>query len=232
MSVGAHVPSVVEHAGVDVPTVHEWHWPPAWPQLALVWLAYAVHACVVGLQHPLAQFADVQMGTQAPLPSHTLFVPHDVPAPTLLTFAQTGAPVPHWVVPLWHLLPFGLHVVPVLHATQPPAPLHTLPVPHPWPAPTFERFVHVDAPVAHDVVPVLQRLPGGKHWLPAVHETQPPSPSHTRLVPHWSPGPAGVPKSWHVRPPSAQIAEPLWQGSAGGAHDASLVHAAHVPLLQ
>lgn len=30
-SVGAQVPSVVEHAGVDVPTAHEWHWLSARP---------------------------------------------------------------------------------------------------------------------------------------------------------------------------------------------------------
>jgi len=131
MSAGAHVPSVVEHAGVDVPTVHEWHCPPAWPHLALVWLAYAVHACVVASQHPLGQFADVQIGTHAPLPSHTLFAAHGAPGPTFERFAQTGAPVPHWVVPVWHLLPVGLHAVPVLHATQDPFPSHTLPEPHP-----------------------------------------------------------------------------------------------------
>jgi hypothetical protein len=95
---------------------------------------------------------------------------HVVPAGAWPVCWQTGDPVVHEIVPVRHGLLFGLHAAPVAHAVHCP-PLHTMFVPHGVPSDTLPVALHTDAPVEHDVDPVLHALLGGVHETPAVHET-------------------------------------------------------------
>lgn len=133
------------------------------------------------------------------------------------------------MTPVRHWLLLGLQAEPVAHETQLP-PLHTWLVPHGVPSPTLVRPAQVEAPVAHEVVPVLQRLPLGLHEAPDVQATHWP-PEHTWLVPHVVPSLAALFVSAHTMPPSAHDAVPEWQGLAG-VHGAPFVHGAQVAPLQ
>jgi hypothetical protein len=64
---------------------------------------------------------------------------------------QPGPDV-HVTAPVRHALLFGTQDVPGAHATQLP-PLHTMPEPHVVPSLAGAVLVHVDVPVAHEVVP-------------------------------------------------------------------------------
>jgi hypothetical protein len=54
-------------------------------------------------------------GEHVPL-SQTMFVPHEVPFWTLPVLLHFGMPLEQSVVPVWHVLPFGLHAWPEVHA--------------------------------------------------------------------------------------------------------------------
>jgi hypothetical protein len=128
-------------------------------------------------------------GTHAPEPSHTLFVPQEVPAGFGAPSTHVCAPVLHDVTP-YRQAAFGLvvHDCPAVHDTQLPEPSHTLLVPQLVPAATFVvESTHTSAPVLHDVVPTLHGLGFELHVNPAVHATQLPEPLHTRLVPQLVP---------------------------------------------
>lgn len=71
---------------------------------------------------------------------------------------HTATPVAHEYCPLWQGF-VGGHA-PVAHATQLP-PLQTIPLPQGVPLLTLTTDVQTELPVAHDVVPILQRLPPG-----------------------------------------------------------------------
>lgn len=111
-------------------------------------------------------------------------------------------------------------------------PLHTMLSPHGVPSATFVGLGHVDAPVAHDVVPDWHGLPPGEQAAFAMHEAQVPLPSHTMLVPQAVPAVALFPVSVHEKPPSSHTAVPVWHGLPIGAHGALGVQAPHAPLLQ
>jgi hypothetical protein len=142
---------------------------------------------------------------QAP-PLQTRLAPHDVPsASDVLESLHTGVPVAQLNVPVWHVL-LGVHALPLLHVTQAPA-LHTMPVPHDVPAALLPLSMQTDAPVAHDVVPVLQELVGWQA-TPAAHETHCPV-LQTRLVPHPVPSASDVLASVHVGAPVPHASVPL-----------------------
>jgi hypothetical protein len=109
--------------------------------------------------------------------------------------------------------PAGVHGVPAVQALHAPL-LQTMFVPHAVPFdPGIIVSVHVDAPVAHDVVP-------RSHWLvgvqdaPAVQAVHVP-PLQTMLVPQAVPFCAGPSVSVHVGVPVEHEVVPVWHGSAG-----------------
>jgi hypothetical protein len=130
---------------------------------------------LVGLQPTLAVQEE-----QLPL-SQTRFVPHEVPLPTFVTLTHVDVPVAHDVVPIVQFV--GLQPTLAVQEAQVP-PLQTMLVPHDVPLPTFATFVHIDVPVAHDVVPAVQLE--GLQVTPAVQGEQLPL-LHTWLVPHGVP---------------------------------------------
>jgi hypothetical protein len=100
---------------------------------------------------------------------------------------QVAQSVPAALQPFVHCMvaaahaPFALHTAAWL--STPPA--HDCPAPHSVPMPLLPVSTHTDAPVMHDVAPVLHVLVGWQAW-PAVQETQLPV-LHTRFVPHGVP---------------------------------------------
>src|SRR5260221_41973 len=71
---------------------------------------------------------------------------------------QVCAPVTQEVTPFLQTLGFEVQEPPAVQATQVPAPLQTMFVPQPVPAALLPASTQVWAPVAQDVVPVLQAL--------------------------------------------------------------------------
>ena len=91
---------------------------------------------------------------QNPLPSHTWFDPHDVPADTLpgpSTHAE--APLAHEMMPLLHGDGLPLQPLPAVHDTQMPALLQTMLVPQLVPFGMFSDSTQTGAPVLQVVVP-------------------------------------------------------------------------------
>jgi hypothetical protein len=68
------------------------------------------------------EFAGSEPLHAAQLPPQQMPVPpeHDVPSPSDPVDMHTGWPVVHDVVPVWHVLPPGLHAALVVQATQLP----------------------------------------------------------------------------------------------------------------
>ena len=78
---------------------------------------------------------------------------------------QTGSPVPHTVVAVWHrfIEPLGVQLDPCEHGEHVPVGVQTCPVPHVVPAGTVVAgliAVHVGAPPLQTSMPLLQ-VPGG-----------------------------------------------------------------------
>jgi hypothetical protein len=101
------------------------------------------------------EFAGSEPLHAAQLPPQQMPVPfaHDVPSPTDPVELHTGWPVEHDVVPVWHVLPPGLHAAFVVQATQLPW-LQTMFVPHDVPFATFIVLPHTGMPVEQEIVPV------------------------------------------------------------------------------
>jgi hypothetical protein len=97
--------------------------------------------------------------TQVPLPLHTMFEPHAVPAPMLSPSPQPGD-VPHVTMPSLHTPP-GLPVQTVPAAQVVHAPfLQTLSTPHEIPSVTLTSSAHCGAPVLQSIAPFLHAPPG------------------------------------------------------------------------
>ncbi len=165
---------------------------------------------------------------QTPL-LHTRFVPHDAPSMSeVFESVHTGVPVAQLNVPLWQVL-VGVHAPPLLHVAQTPA-LQTIPVPHDVPADLFPLSTQTEAPVEHDVVPVLHGLVGWQATL-AVQDTHCPV-LQTRLVPHEAPSISDVLASTQVGAPVPHASVPLWHGLALGVHGAPAEQATQLPPEQ
>jgi hypothetical protein len=121
----------------------------------------------------------------------------------------------------------GTHDVPATQLTQLPA-MHTRLVPHVVPFGRLPVSAHTDAPVAHDVAPVLHGLPGWQ-LAPAAHDTQLPA-LQTRSVPQVVPLARLPPTSEHEIAGEHTVI-PVWQGF-DGVHDSPAVHDTHEPPLQ
>jgi hypothetical protein len=111
--------------------------------------------------------------TQLPLPSHTMFVPQEVPAGFGVPSMHVCAPVLHDVTPYRQAAPgLVVHDTPSVQDTQLPEPLHTMLVPQLVPAGLFASSTHVVLPVLQLVTPVLQTLGLVVQACPAVHMPQ------------------------------------------------------------
>jgi hypothetical protein len=159
-------------------------------------------------------------------------VPHVVPSVRFVAVsAQMGVPVVQVIAPALHALGFVLHACPCVHEMHVPVPLHTMFVPHTTPPPSFPGpSTQVWPPLAHDVTPSLQGFGFVPQELPAVHETQPPLPLHTLLVPHDVPGAALPEPSTHVGPPLAHDVTPALHTFGLPVHEPLALHATQPPL--
>jgi hypothetical protein len=160
-----------------------------------------------GSTHALPQYP--QLASSVFTLTHT---PEQLVYPT--SHAHAHAPAVHAQCALTGSVPLQL-----LHAP----PQHTAGDPHEVPSPRLPVGEHVDAPVAHEVVPLWQA--DGLHETPAVHATHEP-PLHTMFVPHEVPS-ATLPVALHVGVPVEQSVCPFWQGLPAGLHGWFAVHAPH-----
>src|SRR5689334_15452404 len=101
-------------------------------------------------------------------------------------------------------------------------------VPHPVPPGLLPPSAQVCAPLAHEVVPFLQPLGLPVHPWFAVHDTQLPAPSHTRLLPQPVPA-ALLVSSAQLWDPVAHEVVPFLQMLGLPVHPWFAVHATHAP---
>jgi hypothetical protein len=152
-------------------------------------------------------------------------VPHVVPLALLVVSAHVIVPVAHVFAPFLHGF-VGWQLPPAVHATHVPL-LHTKFVPQAVPFDLLPVVAHTEAPVTHEVVPVLHTLLGWQA-VPAVHGT------HVPLLQTWL-VPQVVPFT-RLAPVSAQVivgeqdVKPAWQRLAG-VHGSPAVHATQAPVL-
>jgi hypothetical protein len=112
------------------------------------------------------------------------------------------------VVPFMQTLGLVVQDVPMLQATQVPAPLHTMFVPQPRPGDLLVSSTQVWAPVAQDVAPFLHTFGLVLQETPAAQALQPPEALQTMLAPQLVPAALGVPLA-HVCAPPVHDATPL-----------------------
>jgi hypothetical protein len=110
----------------------------------------------------LQGWPDLQ-ATQAPDPLHTMSVPQGVPAGLLPLSTHVCAPVAQLVRPVRHTPGLVVQDCPAVHATQAPAPSHTMFVPQDVPAGLFTSSTQVVVPVLQLVLPVLQGVGFDEH---------------------------------------------------------------------
>jgi hypothetical protein len=91
--------------------------------------------------------------------------------------------------------------------------------------------MHVDVPVAHEVVPARHGFGFVAQPSPAVQALQAP-PLHTWFVPQVVPFGSGVAVVSHVSTPVAQEVAPVWHGSGSVSHATPAVQLAQAPPLQ
>jgi hypothetical protein len=174
-------------------------------------MAPLAHDVVPFLQMPglPVQVLPAVQETQAPEPSHTRLVPQLVPADLLVPSTQVMAPVEQEVVPFLQAVGLPVQVPPAVQATQEPEPLQTMLLPQLIPGDLLVvSSAQVMAPVEQDVVPFLQAVGFVVQLVPAVHETQPPEPLHTMLLPQLVPALFAVPLT-QVGAPVVHEAMPL-----------------------
>ena len=162
---------------------------------------------VAPVRHALAgvQLTPAVHAPQVP-PSHTLFVPQEVPSATFPVSAQTAAPVAHDVAPVRHGLA-GVQVAPEVQDAQAPL-LHTMFVPQEVPLARFPDSEQTGAPVSQAVVPVRHGLPPTLQLAPTVQLTQLPVVPQTLFVPQPVPAVSSVPLSSQTGVPVVQASAP------------------------
>ena len=138
-----------------------------------------------------------------PLPSQTIPVPQVVPADLLPKSRHTGDPVWQLTMPVLHAVGFVVQFAFAVQAPHVPAALQTMLVPQLVPAGLLASSAQVWAPVAHEVVPVLQAPGLVAHGCPLAQAPHTPAPSQTMPTPQLMPA---------VRfGPSTQVVGPLAQ---------------------
>jgi len=207
----------------DWPAVHETHAPEPLqtmlvPQLVPADLLPPSTQVCVPVEHDVVPFLQMLglvvqappavQETHMPAPLQTMFVPQLVPAAVLPPSMQVIAPVEQVVMPVLQVVGLPLHDWPAVQATHEPAPLQTMLVPQLTPGALALPSLQVIAPVAQDVVPLMQMFGLPVHDVPAVHDTQPPEPLQTMLAPQLVPAAFALPFT-HVDEPVEHDATPL-----------------------
>jgi hypothetical protein len=118
---------------------------------------------------------------------------------------------------------------PDAQATQDPAALQTIPVPHAVPACLLVLSMQTGEPVLHEFVPFLHGFAGWQA-VPPVHETHIPE-RHTRLAPQVVPSAIEAAVSVQTATPVSQASVPLWHGLVG-AQVVPAVQLTQAPLVQ
>jgi len=167
--------------------------------------------------------------TQVPVPLHTRFVPHVVPAAVLPLSMHLGAPDEQSVTPVLHGAPgLVLQALPASQVTHWPLPLHTMLGPQAMPEAALSPSMQPDAePQA--TTPSLQGLPGlVEQTVPAAQLVHAPA-LQTLSGPHDRPS-ATVASSRHCGAPVVQAIAPFLQGlPALVEHKAPGAQGMHVP---
>jgi hypothetical protein len=149
---------------------------------------------------------------------------HADPAGALPVALQTGAPLEHTRLPVRHAV-VGVQLMPLVHATHVPEPLHTPPA-HAVPEAALPLAMQTGAPVAQWVVPVVHGSPV-EHDAPSLQVTHAPEPSHTPPVQEV---PAvAFPIGMHTAAPDEQTSEPVRHGSDVGMQAIPATHGEQVP---
>ena len=159
------------------------------------------------------QVIPVTQAAQVPFAAHTMSVPQEVPAGTLvLVSVQAGAAPEQFSVPVWHLF-VGVQAPPDWQGAHVPT-WQTIPVPHMLPFGLLFVSVQTGAPVVQTMLPTRHGLPVTSHAMPSVHMPQVPLPQ-TMFVPQTVPFACVSVSSMHVIAPSLQTNIPLRHGLAG-----------------
>src|SRR5262245_21966374 len=143
------------------------------PQLELAHVAMPVPdaGCGQTVPHP-PQFITSRVVSRQPI------------GQTVWPVGQVAQSVPAVLQPVAHCIVAVVHVpvaLPVPCAVTTP-PEHDWAGPHCVPCPLLPLSMQTEAPVAHDVMPVLHGFVGWQAW-PAVHDTHMPV-LQTRFIPH------------------------------------------------
>jgi hypothetical protein len=125
--------------------------------------------------------------THAPLPSHTMSLPQADPAARLPKSRQTGAPVWQLTMPVLQGVGLVVQFALAVQVMQVPDPLQTMLLPQAVPPALLASSTQVWAPVAHEVMPVLQAFVLVAHACPELQATQAPLPSQTMPTPQLVP---------------------------------------------
>lgn len=152
------------------------------------------------------------------------------PAQGVVPVAQDKQSVPAALHPLVQVVVAGVGHCPF--ALQSAAavltpPEQDCPAPHEVPLILLVVTVHIELPVAHDVVPFWQALGWqGASWL---HIAQVPA-RQNRFIPQLVPSDAAVLLSIQTDAPVAHAMVPLWHGAEAGVHESPALHGTQVPV--
>lgn len=169
--------------------------------------------------------------THWPVASHTLSVPHAVPAATVIPSLQPGV-APHVVTPRLHGAPgLDAHAAFGTHCRQLP-PTHTRSTPHATPDGAGAPSTHVAVPDAHRTTPATHGADGlPLHAAPSSQVMHWPVAVHTRPAPHEVPVGRCLVES--TQPAIApHVVSPSLHGSGLALHAVPAVHVTHSPLRQ
>jgi hypothetical protein len=231
---GVHIPLFV-HA-TQVPALQTSFAPQVLPLAALpvvVQTDAPVAHDVVPTRHMFPPGVHGWLGVHALQlpPEQYRFMPHDAPlARDVVSSVHVAMPPPHASAPLWQGAVLGVQVEPAAHAMHTPA-LQTFPaVKQLVPSAMLPVVWQTEAPVAHEVVPVLHVVPDGVQALLAAHGLQAPA-LHTMSAPQVVPFATAAPTSTQVTVPPAHEIVPVWQAFAG-VHAVPATHAMQLPPPQ
>jgi len=160
----------------------------------------------------------------------TWFVPQPVPPAAKNWSAQTGAPVPHRVVPEVAHGFVGVQAAPCVQAVQTPEGEQTWFVPQSAPGVRKVPSVQTGVPVAQAMVAVDTQGLLDAHSAPCVHALQRPA-LHTWFAPQVVPFATGTPAT-QVAGTGGQDTVPVRHGFAGmpGMQDAPELQTTHCPV--
>jgi hypothetical protein len=165
-------------------------------------------------------FVDVQVAptvqtTQVPEAVQTPPPPQSVPAGLNDASAQTGSPVPHWMVPEAAQTLAGVQVAPAVQVLQAWAALQKVsgPVPQVAPAGSHDSGVHTGVPVAHWILETDAQSSVAAQRAPCVQAVQIPA-LQTWFTPQEFPFATGV-VSTHTGVPEPQVVVPFMHELSG-----------------